>query len=75
MASVTICFLLGLLFMSSTEEHPRIYKQIILSVMSLRNLGAYLYSGDYFLANPNPFIHAWSLSVEVQIYFLLPLIL
>lgn len=75
MTSVIVFSLLGLLFMSDTDEHPRIYKQIILSVMSLGNLGAYSYSGDYFLANPNPFIHAWSLSVEVQIYLLLPLVL
>ena len=75
MASVIVCSLLGLFFMSDTDEHQRIYKQIIMSVISLGNLGAYKYSGDYFLANPNPFIHAWSLSVEAQIYLLLPLFL
>lgn len=41
MTSVIVFSLLGLLLMSSTDEHPRIYKQIILSVVSLGNLGAY----------------------------------
>jgi peptidoglycan/LPS O-acetylase OafA/YrhL len=75
MATVVVCSVLALLLMSETEEHPRIYKQILLSLVSLGNLGAFSYSGDYFLANPNPFVHAWSLSVEVQIYLLLPLFL
>lgn len=39
------------------------------------NLGAYAYAGDYFHHLPNPLIHTWSLSVEEQIYVLLPLLL
>ena len=30
---------------------------------------------DYFNSGANPFIHAWSLGLEFQIYFLMPLIL
>jgi peptidoglycan/LPS O-acetylase OafA/YrhL len=39
------------------------------------NYFAYKVTGDYFRPNPNPLIHTWSLSVEEQIYLLLPLIL
>jgi peptidoglycan/LPS O-acetylase OafA/YrhL len=39
------------------------------------NFGAYAFAGDYFQHTPNPLIHMWSLSVEEQIYLLLPLLL
>jgi peptidoglycan/LPS O-acetylase OafA/YrhL len=50
--------------------------QGIATLALVGNLGAYLYLGrDYFDPIPNPLIHTWSLSVEAQIYILLPLIL
>ncbi len=56
-------------------SHERFARQGIATLLLLGNLGAYEYSGDYFHPNPNPLIHTWSLSVEEQIYFVLPLIL
>ena len=56
-------------------SHSRFARQGIATLLFLGNLGAYEYSGDYFHPNPNPLIHTWSLSVEEQIYFALPLIL
>jgi peptidoglycan/LPS O-acetylase OafA/YrhL len=58
-----------------TSDHMNFTKQGIATILIFGNLGALVYSGDYFNPNPNPLIHTWSLSVEEQIYFFLPLIL
>jgi peptidoglycan/LPS O-acetylase OafA/YrhL len=63
-------FLLG-----PTSDHQRFARQGITTLLLVGNVGAYKYSGDYFSPNPNPLVHTWSLSVEEQIYILLPLIL
>jgi len=55
-------------------DHERFSKQGIATILLLGNLGAYKYAGNYFSPNPNPLVHTWSLSVEEQIYILLPLI-
>ncbi len=69
--SAIILFLLAPL-----TDLQRIAKQGISTLTLVGNLGAYLYSGrDYFDHTPNPLIHTWSLSIEAQIYILLPLIL
>lgn len=39
------------------------------------NYFSYRTIGDYFRPNPQPLLHTWSLSVEEQIYLLLPIIL
>jgi peptidoglycan/LPS O-acetylase OafA/YrhL len=49
--------------------------QGVAALLAVANLVAYKYSGDYFNNDVNPLIHTWSLSVEWQIYFLLPIIL
>lgn len=67
--------LILMLLLAAYSDHIRIGQQSLLSIVSLGNLGAYLYSGDYFSVNPNPLIHTWSLAVETQIYIFLPLIL
>ena len=57
-------------------DHDRFAKQGIATLLLVGNLGAYKFSGgDYFSPNPNPLVHTWSLSVEEQIYIVLPLIL
>ena len=57
------------------EYHDRISRQGIASLFFMGNIGALIYSGDYFSPNPNPLVHLWSLAVEAQIYFALPLLL
>lgn len=73
---VTIAFSAILIFfLGAVDDHQRFSKQGIATLLLVGNLGAYKYSGDYFSANPNPLVHTWSLSVEEQIYLLLPLVL
>lgn len=57
------------------SDHQRFARQGIATLLLVGNVGAYKYSGDYFLPNQNPLIHTWSLSVEEQIYIFLPLLL
>lgn len=63
-------FLLG-----PISDHQRFARQGIATLLIAGNFGAYKYSGDYFSDNPNPLVHTWSLSVEEQIYIILPVIL
>ena len=44
-------------------------------MLVLGNISASKYAGNYDSPDPNPRIHIWSLSVEGQIYFFLPLII
>ena len=55
------------------QDHLRVTRQGIATLLLVGNLGAVKYSGNYFSPNPNPFVHTWSLSVEEQIYVFLPL--
>jgi hypothetical protein len=68
--SVILIFFLG-----PALDHQKFTEQGIATLLLLGNLGAYKFSGDYFSPNPNPLVHTWSLSVEEQIYLLLPLLL
>lgn len=56
-------------------EHKRFALQGIATLMLIGNIGAYKYNSDYFSPNPNPLVHTWSLSVEEQIYIVLPFVL
>lgn len=60
-------------FLGPTSDHQRIVRQGIATIFLIGNVGAYKYSGDYFQPDANPLVHTWSLSVEEQIYILLPL--
>ena len=64
-----------LIAFSEPDDIPRFVKQGIASVLFLGNLGAIKFSGNYFSPDPNPFVHTWSLAVEEQIYFVLPIIM
>ena len=55
------------------QDHLRVARQGIATLLLVGNIGAAKYSGNYFSPNPNAFIHTWSLSVEEQIYLFLPL--
>lgn len=50
-------------------------RQAISALVLIGNFAAYKYAGDYFSSDPNPLVHTWSLSVEEQIYLILPLTL
>ncbi len=68
--SAIAIFLVGDLY-----DHERFAKQGLATLLLLGNIGAFRYSGNYFSPNPNPLVHTWSLSVEEQIYLILPLII
>jgi len=68
--SAVSIFLLG-----PINDWQRFARQGIATLLLVGNLGAYTYSGNYFSSNPNPLVHSWSLSVEEQIYIVLPLIM
>lgn len=71
-ATIAVSLMLIFLFGNITD-HQRLARQAILTIALLGNYGAIHYSGNYFAPNPNPLIHTWSLSVEEQIYLILPL--
>jgi len=64
-----------LLLLSSPDDHRKIARQALASIWFIGNIGAYKYSGDYFSPNSNPLVHTWSVAVESQIYFVLPIVL
>jgi peptidoglycan/LPS O-acetylase OafA/YrhL len=68
--SAVIIFLLG-----PPSDHNRFARQGLATLFLVGNFGAFRYSGDYFSPNPNPLVHTWSLSVEEQIYVVLPVLL
>ena len=68
--SVFLVFLFGL-----PEDFLKTLKQALYSLLLIGNLGAVEFSGPtYWSPNPNPLLHTWSLSVEEQIYILVPVI-
>ncbi len=68
--SMILVFLLG-----PIQDHRRISFQALFSLLGIGNVGAIYFSGDYFSPHPNAFVHTWSLSVEEQIYFAIPILL
>lgn len=66
---------LGIFLFGNLNDHLRFAKQGLTTLLLLGNIGAYKLSGDYFHPYPNPLIHTWSLSVEEQIYLLLPILI
>jgi peptidoglycan/LPS O-acetylase OafA/YrhL len=73
---VTLSFsALLIFFFGNLQDLDKFARQGIATILLLGNYGAIQFSGDYFSPAPNPLIHTWSLSVEEQIYILLPLLL
>ena len=70
--SISLCLIFTL---TTPGVHFRFSIQGIFTLLLIGNFGAFKYSRDYFSSNPNPLIHTWSLSVEEQIYVILPIIL
>ena len=75
MGTTLMVVALGIFLFGNLNDHLRFAKQGLITLILLGNLGAYKLSGDYFHHYPNPLIHTWSLSVEEQIYLLLPIII
>jgi len=74
--SVMLIFVIPLIFLvGNPEVHGVLASQGFFTLFLIGNLGAYKNSGDYFMSSSNPLIHTWSLSVEEQIYIILPVIL
>jgi peptidoglycan/LPS O-acetylase OafA/YrhL len=66
---------LPIFLFSDVTEHGKISMQGLFSTLSLGNIGANSYAGDYFHPNSNPFLHTWSLAIEQQFYLFVPIIL
>jgi peptidoglycan/LPS O-acetylase OafA/YrhL len=73
--SILLLTSLSLFFIAPISDFHKIARQGIASIFLVGNYGAERFGGDYFAPNTNPFIHLWSLGVEIQIYLLLPFIL
>jgi peptidoglycan/LPS O-acetylase OafA/YrhL len=71
--SVTISFILILIFSSSTSVRKSA-EQALKSLFFLGNINAESLLGDYFNPVPNPYLHLWSLSAEWQIYIFVPVL-
>jgi len=71
-ASLILATILVFLF-GNLRDHIRVAMQGIYSMFILGNIGASRWSGNYFNAEQNPLVHLWSLSVEEQFYFFIPL--
>lgn len=72
--TLTVSMVLSLLLLP-TANHEAIATQGIATLLLSGNLSAYRDAPNYFINNLNPIHHTWSLSVEEQIYFFLPLVL
>lgn len=64
-----------LFFLGRIPDQDKLLKQGLSSILFLGNFGAFKFNSDYFAPNPNPLIHTWSLSVEMQFYLFMPLAL
>ena len=65
------------LFLITIVSIPEIVKKsaslLMFSPIFLANIAAYKLSNNYFFPQPSGFLHYWSLSVEEQIYILIPI--
>lgn len=57
------------------SDLSRSIKQALLGIVHLSNISASTLAGDYFSPNPNAYLHLWSLSAELQIYVIVPLMI
>ena len=75
LSSFLVLMALIFFFYDPIDNHALFSKQGISSLLFLANLTSYKLSGNYFSQDSNPLLHLWSLSVEAQIYLLLPILL
>lgn len=74
LASTTLIFIILLFLLGPTVDQERITTQVFYTLFAIGNIGAYKSDSNYFNPNPNPFIHTWSLAIEEQIYFFIPVL-
>ena len=74
LAAVVSAFTITFMFLAPQQQQERILGQGFYSIFMVGNFGAYKYQGDYFSSLVNPFVHTWSLGVEMQLYLTIPLI-
>ena len=67
--TLAFSLLFFLLFMPP-DLHQILINQAVFSIFGIGNLGAIIFSPDYFFENENPLIHTWSLSAELQLYLI-----
>ena len=70
--TLTVSLFLFLLLIKPSDL-SRVAQQGIASLLSAGNFGASKFNTNYFQSEPNPFLHTWSLSVEIQFYLLFPI--
>lgn len=72
---ILVCLILGF-FLLSTESYERLSRSSIFSSLFLSNFFFWREWGYFDLTSLNkPLLHTWSLSVEMQFYFVFPIIL
>jgi len=72
---VSVAGILGITLLSIPENVRNSAAVLMFSPVFLGNIAAYKFSNNYFFPQPSGFIHYWSLSVEEQIYILIPILL
>ena len=75
LASSLILTSILFLLLANIDDHKSLARQGLSATFLFGNFNAYKYNGEYFSTSTNPLLHTWSLSVEEQIYLVLPLIL
>jgi peptidoglycan/LPS O-acetylase OafA/YrhL len=65
---------LSSLILADFQDLDRIFQQGFWSLLFLGNFSAPSLVQDYFNPNPNPFLHLWSTSFEVQAYLILSIL-
>jgi peptidoglycan/LPS O-acetylase OafA/YrhL len=71
---ISIAGLLLITVFSIPEIVQKSASLLIFSPFFLTNMAAYKLSNNYFYPQPSGFLHYWSLSVEEQIYFIIPIV-
>jgi len=72
--SLTIFGIL-ILLLGNAVDLFNVAEQELSSIFFAGNIGAFFTNGNYFLRDPNPFLHTWSLGVEEQVYLFVPILL